>query len=399
MASHMRTSRAGLDVIKTYEGFRPRYQRLPNGRWIVGYGHVLDERGGTRISEAEAETLLREYDLPPVERLVSDCVMAPLNQNEFDGLVSLAFNLGAKSFVRSDVVAELNAGNRIGAAEAFEQWKHAKIGGKVQVVDALVRRRAAEKALFLKAPGQMAVASSRIVKPLNERPARAVLPVPREIRVERQQIEVEPTTNAVPESTRNALKEASDSVREQMVRILGENGSRVSEAPDTTDGASPDEIRAAVSELVQGAEKASGPVKSVWPTQEDLPPPPFFESVGEGAPILNQSAPSDVVIDDLEEIAIDPDDIDKAVELNGKMEAEAATQHLRQTLPFAVLSSLGLVLFGFGLARILSPTRISGDAEASLGAYVAPSMVLVGSILFVSMAYYGVRELIRSSRA
>ena len=162
MALNMRTSQAGLDVIKAFEGFRARSEALPNGRWIIGYGHMRRARAGTRVSETEAEAILREYDLPPVERYVMRCVLAPMSQNEFDALVSLAFNIGPKAFASSDVVASMNGGNRLEAAQAFDHWRRAKIGGRVQIVDALVRRRAAEKALFLNAPGRMPVASSRL---------------------------------------------------------------------------------------------------------------------------------------------------------------------------------------------------------------------------------------------
>ncbi len=399
MASHMRTSRAGLDVIKTYEGFRPRYQRLPDGRWIIGYGHVRGQRDGAMISESEAEALLREYDLPPVERLVSDCVMAPLNQNEFDALVSLALNLGPKAFVRSDVVAELNAGRRIEAAEAFDRWRHAKIADKIQVIDALVRRRAAEKALFLKAPGEMAVASSRIVRPLSDADIRPALPKPKEIIVERQALppmdEDQDTRTAAPR--RDALKEASESVRQQMIRILGEDGSNQADISETTDGASPEEITAAVSELVQGAESATGPVRSVWPSHEDLPPPPGFESEPGDDFVAPAAAAIPPVIDDLEQVEIDPESISRAVEVNAEVEAEDNGQHLKSVLPYASLSSLGLVVFGFGLAELLSGIS-EPKATGDLATYVPPVLVLLGGVLFATMAYYGVRVLMAPKR-
>ena len=106
-----------------------------------------------------------------------------------------------------------------------------------------------------------------------------------------------------------------------------------------------------------------------------------------------------MVIDDLEEVAIDPNSIDEAVALNGKMEAEAASQHIRQAMPFAAISSLGLVLFGFGLARVFARAPLVESSDAALSAYIAPSMVLIGSVLFSTAAYYGVRELIRGTKA
>ncbi|MEO1643229.1 MAG: hypothetical protein AAFR74_07815, partial [Pseudomonadota bacterium] len=51
MASHMRISRAGLELIKQFEGYRPHDQELPDGRYIVGYGHVRAKRGEDRVNK------------------------------------------------------------------------------------------------------------------------------------------------------------------------------------------------------------------------------------------------------------------------------------------------------------------------------------------------------------
>lgn len=84
MALNMRTSQAGLNVIKAFEGFRARSELLPNGRWIIGYGHVRQAKKGLRVSESEAEAILREYDLPPVERFV----MASFQRTDLDAAYS-----------------------------------------------------------------------------------------------------------------------------------------------------------------------------------------------------------------------------------------------------------------------------------------------------------------------
>ncbi|MEO1188107.1 MAG: lysozyme, partial [Pseudomonadota bacterium] len=276
MALNMRTSQAGLDVIKAFEGFRARSEYLPNGRWIIGYGHVRRAKKGVRVSESEAEAILREYDLPPVERFVMRCVLAPMTQNEFDALVSLAFNIGPKAFASSDVVASMNGGNRLEAAQGFDLWRQAKIGGRIQIVDALVRRRAAEKALFLNMPGRMPVASSRLYRAMHDSEALPAPPPPREILVEHSSIPVseledlmsEPEAEETPIAPpKSATEAAAESVREQMVRILGENGDKVSPAPPppaSTDGATPEEITAAISELA-GDIRGSSVQKSVWP--------------------------------------------------------------------------------------------------------------------------------------
>jgi lysozyme len=73
-------------------------------------------------------------------------VHVPLTQNQFDALVSFVFNLGVGNFRTSTLLKKLNAGDNDGAAQEFGRWIHA--GGKA--LPGLVRRREAERALFLK---------------------------------------------------------------------------------------------------------------------------------------------------------------------------------------------------------------------------------------------------------
>lgn len=164
MSARLHTSRQGLDLIRSFEGFTPSSVRLPDGRWMIGYGHVRSAREGVRITEADAENLLR-FDLKPVEEAISALVFAPLNQNQFDALASLVFNISPGQFRESDLLRRLNAGDVLGAAAGFDAWRKARIGGRLIVVDALVRRRAAEKALFLEATEARPSAPTPIVTP------------------------------------------------------------------------------------------------------------------------------------------------------------------------------------------------------------------------------------------
>ena len=68
-----------------------------------------------------------------------------MNQNQFDALVSLAYNIGTGAFNKSTLVKKLNAGDIRGAADQFDVWINA--GGKR--MQGLVNRRAREKALYL----------------------------------------------------------------------------------------------------------------------------------------------------------------------------------------------------------------------------------------------------------
>jgi len=139
--------------------------QLPDGRWTIGYGHTLTARGGASVSEQDAEALLL-YDLISVAHAVNEHTFTPLNQNQFDALCCFAFNIGVESFTRSGVLRRINEGSLLQAACAMEMWRKADFEGERIVIDALVRRRSAEKSLFLTPPdGVWVAAPSPILRP------------------------------------------------------------------------------------------------------------------------------------------------------------------------------------------------------------------------------------------
>jgi len=140
-------SEAGLALIQDYEGFRAEPAQLPDGAWLVGYGHVRAE-AGEPVNEAQAMNLL-SADLAPVAALVSAKVAKPLTQSQFDALVSFAFSIGAEAFERSQVLRRVNAGEFVAAACAMDAWRKSDASGEPEVFAALIARRAAEKVMFL----------------------------------------------------------------------------------------------------------------------------------------------------------------------------------------------------------------------------------------------------------
>ena len=140
------TSARGLRLIQSFESFFPTIYLCPAGKPTVGYGHVV--RGGVDrisipLSRIDAEALLVE-DLAPVE-IYLDAVFPTLNQNQFDALASFCFNFGLGAFEKSTLFARIKAGDLAGASSQFGRWVHG--GGRV--LPGLVRRRAAERDLFL----------------------------------------------------------------------------------------------------------------------------------------------------------------------------------------------------------------------------------------------------------
>lgn len=112
--------------------------------YCVGHTGWVDKKPvakGMVITREKSREVLRS-DLVRFERAVNDGVKVKLNQNQFDALVSLAFNIGEGAFGRSTLLRMLNANNYKGAAEQFLVWKNA--GGR----PILLNRRKREKALF-----------------------------------------------------------------------------------------------------------------------------------------------------------------------------------------------------------------------------------------------------------
>jgi lysozyme len=176
MRPRLSVSRSAVELIKAFEGFRSKSAQLEDGRWTIGYGHTLTAREGAEISEPEAEALLL-YDLIGASHAVNEFVFAPLNQNEFDALVSFVFNIGVRAFRGSPTMRRLNEGRPLEAAMAMELWRKADLEGERIVIDALVRRRAAEKALFLRPLEGWIAAPSPVLPPRIDYDALGMIPL------------------------------------------------------------------------------------------------------------------------------------------------------------------------------------------------------------------------------
>jgi len=175
MKPRNQVSRSAVELIKRFEGYRRKSAQLPDGRWTIGHGHTLTAREGAEVSEQDAEALLL-YDLIAISHSINEWVFTPLTQNQFDALTAFAFNIGLENFRRSSVLRRLNEGSLIQAACAMELWRKAEFEGETIVVDALVRRRSAEKTLFLTPMDGWVPAPSPIVRPNIDFDATGVVP-------------------------------------------------------------------------------------------------------------------------------------------------------------------------------------------------------------------------------
>lgn len=142
----MKTSAAGIALIKRFEGFSAKQYLCPAGKLTIGYGHLIEPTEvypAAGISE-EAAALLLMDDVREAEGSVNDYVHTALKQHQFDALVDFVYNLGGSAFHHSTLLTLINENKMTEAAAQFGRWVYAS-GRKLP---GLVARRQAEKELF-----------------------------------------------------------------------------------------------------------------------------------------------------------------------------------------------------------------------------------------------------------
>lgn len=154
----MRASQALHDYLHRREEFRATPYLDAAGIWTIGYGHVIrphEKKTLTRLTEPQAAELARR-DLDPIE-LYLDAIQGnfstPLNQHQFDGLASFAFNVGLRAFEKSTLLKLVRAGDFAGAAAQFDRWIYITKKGPDGVrrklrSRGLMNRRQMDRAIF-----------------------------------------------------------------------------------------------------------------------------------------------------------------------------------------------------------------------------------------------------------
>lgn len=150
----MKLSDKGFEMLAVFEGFRSNPYRDSVGVATIGYGNTyyLDGSKVTMsdppISRDEAKRLkmavVNKDFAPAVNRLLEHQIKTgQINQNMFDALISLAYNIGVSALAKSSVIRYLQNGDKLASANAFLLWKNA--GGK----PILLSRRQRERSVFL----------------------------------------------------------------------------------------------------------------------------------------------------------------------------------------------------------------------------------------------------------
>jgi len=148
--NNMQISEEGLSLIKKFEGCPVdqdgncyAYQDVV-GVWTIGFGRTKDVKEGDKMTKDEAVYLLEE-EMMEYEGYINDLVEVPLEQNQFDALVSWVYNLGSGNLQSSTMLRVLNEGKYEEVPAQIRRWN--KAGG--EVYEGLVKRRESEAVMFM----------------------------------------------------------------------------------------------------------------------------------------------------------------------------------------------------------------------------------------------------------
>ena len=146
----MIVSKNGLDLIKEFESFKSKPYLCPSQKATIGFGSTYYPDGkkvtlqDKEITEEKAFEILEYIANKDLGSNINKVVKVPLNQNQFDALVSFAYNIGNGNFNSSTLLRWLNQGNYKEASIQLLRWNKSK----GIVLNGLTKRRKAEKALF-----------------------------------------------------------------------------------------------------------------------------------------------------------------------------------------------------------------------------------------------------------
>ena len=145
----MKFNDKGLALLKEFEGCRLKAYPDPGTGgepWTIGYGHIGGVNEGDVITQSQADSLLAA-DLAHLSAQVDAALTVELTDNQFSSLVCFAYNVGIGNLRNSMLLHLVNQGQLTAAAGQFERWDRAA----GHIMPGLLRRRQAEKALFLAA--------------------------------------------------------------------------------------------------------------------------------------------------------------------------------------------------------------------------------------------------------
>lgn len=139
----------GYDLIQSFEGLELKAYKDSVGIWTIGVGNIVYE-DGTKVKQGDTITKERARSLFESTACqfafkVNKVIKKPLTQNQFNALVSLAYNIGLGAFEKSTILKLVNNNpNDANIAKEFLKWKFA--GGKE--IKGLLNRRIKESSVY-----------------------------------------------------------------------------------------------------------------------------------------------------------------------------------------------------------------------------------------------------------
>jgi len=140
-------SQKAIDLIMKYEKFEPKTYICPAGYPTIGYGTRIDfhpELKNKTLTEPQALKILKDDVNKVAVKTINEFVKVPLNQNEYDALVSLIYNIGRRRFIKSKLLKDINSNNLKSLRKNWSEFR--KEGGDVS--KGLENRRSTEISLF-----------------------------------------------------------------------------------------------------------------------------------------------------------------------------------------------------------------------------------------------------------
>ena len=380
MSFQFAISDIGLRLIKAYEGFRPEGLTTREGRKIVGYGRITDDHD-LKVSEQDAEQMLKS-DLAAIETLINTHVHAALTQSQFDALIH---SIGAEAFLRSDILHSLNQGEVISAANGFDGWRLGNIGGKTYVVDALVRRRTAEKALFLRPPLRTVPAPHKLVKAFQDHN------------------QVKEYVSSVSEETPASQLKSSNIVTLYERDEVQDNAMIKTEVIDLNETVSDDESETFTSPIAEAAAEVSERLDALMETPNDIAadiddkdwPESLIETntldTVQDEYTFNGAQTSDVVIDYLD----DDDALRENIASTDYSSADQYIEPVKQSAQQNLWAYITMVIFGLTAAGAGLWASVKGTHTAlgELGPLLSSAAVALGVLLLLMGLYYLMKHL------
>lgn len=147
---------SGESLIKHYESLKLKAYLCPANVWTIGWGHTKTAKQGMVITRPQAQALF-DQDIKSFVDAVNSAIKVNITQNQFDALVSLAFNIGIGNFTKSTLVRRINSrASDVEVHNQFRRWIFAN-GRRLQ---GLANRREAEILLYRGLPWKVSSTAS-----------------------------------------------------------------------------------------------------------------------------------------------------------------------------------------------------------------------------------------------